>query len=136
MPRPFGVGFQLLAQLTDEDPQRLHVAAVLAAPHLLQEVAGRQDLAALAEDRCRLVGDGRFVDRGHTLDDLTTAGDKMSPSTGTTCPACRSLARTGSTIAESLSGWSSTLATVSDRIVAAAERIHIVDTVGAGVTTR
>ena len=47
MPRPLGVRFQLLAQLADEDSQRLHIRAVRAAPYLLQEMAVRQHLAGV-----------------------------------------------------------------------------------------
>ena len=34
--------------------------------------------AGLADDRCRLAGDGRLVDRGDALDDVAVAGDHLA----------------------------------------------------------
>src|SRR5438552_3519842 len=47
MPRLLWIRFQLLPQLADEDPQRLHVRTVLTAPHLAQQVAMCQHLAGV-----------------------------------------------------------------------------------------
>ena len=69
MLRPFGILFQLLTQLANEDAQRLHVANRLAVPHFPEEVAVRQHFAGMDHELLQdLVFLGRqldFVDADH-----------------------------------------------------------------------
>ena len=47
MPRPLGIGLQLLAQLTYVDAQILDVAPGFKPPHLAKQMPVREDLAGM-----------------------------------------------------------------------------------------